>query len=182
MHRALFKSSTRVGPRLFELSGADLHITGKPPLQRLDLRVKLKDIVPNFEKRHFVGTRFILNCVKWIAIVLAITSVAVRITFIPWQISVGFGAFTCLMFVREILKWIRPIDVALFRNRDGALVFEIMREKGEEEECDAFIAKLHAAIISCQDTAPNQAPLPTPMSVTDRADARSAPATGAAEL
>jgi hypothetical protein len=29
---------------------------------------------------------------------------------------------------------------------------------------------------------PNQAPLPTPMSVTDRADARSAPATGAAEL
>ena len=31
-------------------------------------------------------------------------------------------------------------------------------------------------------TGPNQAPLPTPMSVTYRADARSAPATGAAEL
>ena len=29
---------------------------------------------------------------------------------------------------------------------------------------------------------PNQAPLPTPTSVTDRADARSAPAAGAAEL
>jgi tryptophan-rich sensory protein len=37
-------------------------------------------------------------------------------------------------------------------------------------------------IVNWPNRKPNQALLPTPMSVTDRADARSAPATGAADL
>jgi hypothetical protein len=80
-----------------------------------------------------------------------------------------------------ILRESGDCDAETIDLRSGAFSPHRYKRCGSTMEFYAMFADFIATIIQ-NETEPNQAPLPTPMSVTDRADARSAPATGAAEL
>jgi len=87
-------------------------------------------------------------------------------------IVVGVGATSSQLF--------RPIDVYQVRGKNGSLVVQIYASKRKRFLCADFIRVLSDRMAG--NKPPNQAPLPTPASVTPAADAPVAPDAGAAEL
>jgi hypothetical protein len=75
-----------------------------------------------------------------------------------------------------------PVDILIVHDMRKKPLLLLMRRKEEGEAFDVFVSDLLDRFSKFKGTAPNQAPLPTPVSVTPAADAPVAPDTGAAEL
>jgi len=145
-------------------------MTGEAPFKKLSLDVDLGDIAPHFQRLRFIGYRFIRNCMMCICAIVLLASLLSRFPAIPIWLVLGPAALLILGFLREMVKWCRPIEAETFRSHAGAVVFEVLREKGEESGFDAFIGALHAAITASQQSKqPNKAPEPTTGAVTPRA-------------
>lgn len=126
-------------------------MTGKTPFKMLALDVNLKDIAPHFNRHRLIAFRFIRNSMMCICAVILLAAFLSQLLSIPtWILIVGAG-FISFGFLREILKWSRPIEFEPFQNHIGDTVFEVWREKGHEKAFDEFIQSLHAAVIASQE-------------------------------
>jgi hypothetical protein len=145
-----------MGPRRYEIDGGRLRMTGKAPFKTLALDVDLKDIAPHFDRQRVVAFRFIRNSIMCICAIVLLASLLSHVQSIPTWVLVGGAVLLSAGFMREILKWSRPIEVEPFRSHAGVTIFEVWREKGHEEAFDEFIQSLHAAVIANQERqAPN---------------------------
>jgi hypothetical protein len=146
-----FETNTRFGPRRYVIEGGRLRMTGKAPFKTLTLDVDLKDIAPHFDRQRLVAFRFIRNSMLCICAIVLLATLLSRIASIPTWALIGGALLLSSGFMREILKWSRPIEVEPFRSHAGVTVFEVWREKGYERAFDEFIESLHAAVIASQE-------------------------------
>ena len=81
-----------------------------------------------------------------------------------------------------LIYFSRTFRIAKFVTHSGSVAFDVISTRARSGELESFVQDLSCAIKDVGIKQPNQAPLPTPVSVTPAAGAPVAPDTGAAEL
>lgn len=61
-------------------------------------------------------------------------------------LTVSISAILVGLFVQQIVKWVKPVEIEVFRDHRGEYLFEISKERGSEAAFEGFVADLRAAI------------------------------------
>jgi hypothetical protein len=179
MSTHVYRESTLGFKRTFILRDAVLEVERVIGARKTTAKIELSRVVPDSKRVKLLHMVALKRAYTYLSIVAAVAFGVHAITPVPPVWIVVVALLLSLPGFRVVIHFVRPMDVVQFKDADGTLLLDFICTKKQKGAQDEFLAFLREAIAKNQ---PNQAPLPTPVSVTPAADAPVAPATGAAEL
>jgi len=152
------------------LRGSTLKITGKQGFGRFETDVDLADVAPHFQRtKHFLYAALRRATIYLFVVVLAASLVAGQRAVPPFVIAL-IAMVLALPGIAILFRFSTPIEVETFRSRSGIVVFDLIREKKQAADFDAYVEILRKAVLSAQSqNGPNHSPDPTLASGTSRA-------------
>jgi hypothetical protein len=157
------------GKRHYELHDGVLKISGKQGFGRFNSEIRLGDVAPHFERVTWIHHIALRRATIYLAIVAGIASICAQLISVPGIVLVCIAAFVASPALIVLFRFSRPLEIERFKSHAGVILFDVIREKKQAAEFDAYIQMLRAAILEAQPQKPNKAPEPTPMSVTSPA-------------
>jgi hypothetical protein len=146
MGELFFVQRSRIGGRLFSMGEEHIVIAGRTGFQRFQSSFALCDIAPQLER---IRARYFALVAMPLGIAAAILAVARAISERNHAISEIVEIFAVCFVVPLLWKAIKgfaPLEIVRFRNRSGAVLFDIVKEKEQAAECDQFVAEICARI------------------------------------
>jgi hypothetical protein len=167
MNSHFYRENSARGRRDFDLQGRILKISGKPGFTTFKLDVDLADIAPHFERVTCYNHGALRRSAIYIGVVAVVASLFRSQIVVPfeWIVLAAFGV--ALPGIITFVRFLRPLEIEQFRSQAGVVVFDVVRVKRQAEEFESYVELLRTAVLNAQTkTEPNQAPEPTPTSVT----------------
>jgi hypothetical protein len=137
-----FIQRSRLGRRLFVLDCTRLVVSGRRAGRAFEAIFPLSDVSPSHERvsgRYYVLVTFPLAIAATISILIrglvARTVVPCGIILIPGCLLVGY-------FLFQAVKGISPVEIIRFRNRQGIVLFDVVKEASQAAEFEEFISEV----------------------------------------
>lgn len=138
-----------LGRSTFELEGKQLHCSFRDARGPQEVALFLAEIDPNYRTvtRSFpllwqIPFGLMVGCIMFSVFLGRLDS--------AWSLLVSYPLILAVMFLWATVKALPARDFILFNDINGNQAFQIVREKAQGEELDAFVAQLQSHIVAVQ--------------------------------
>jgi len=143
MKEITFIQRSRGGRALFQVRGTHLSVSG----MYFNLETDLQEVSPDFER----GKRRAYQVINFFLAVAAACALLMRLLeFLPPGLYTWVEVFGSMFIVISLwgaARFIRPLEIVRFKNRSGARLFDVIKEKDQAVEFEQFIEDLQRAIL-----------------------------------
>jgi hypothetical protein len=167
--------------RHYELHDGLLKISGKHGFGRFTTEIRISDVAPHFERVIWIHHLALRRATIYLAIVAGASSICAQLLSVPAIFLVCIAALVALPALIVLFRFSRSFEVERFKSHAGVILFDIIREKKQAAEFDAYIQVLRTAVLEAQPQKPNKAPATSGI-VTPPAEPGSAPIPPVAHL
>lgn len=146
MKEVFFHQRSRLGDKFFALEGDQLHVSGRRGFKTFQCTFDLRDVALHSERIRG-------RTLGLVAIPLLLASgvalgvrLCVNQTSLPHEIIVVPGLIVIGTLLWQAIRGINPLEIIQFHSKQGGVLFDIIKEKRQAEQCERFISELSLRI------------------------------------
>jgi len=143
-----FLQRSRAGRVLFEIEESAIVVTLRRWGNTSSSRYLLQDLVPNYERVHVWHLVPLTQLCIATGCAILVMRFGLEQSMFPMGVIVLPGVIFSFIAILEFRRLIFPIEVVRFRQHQGDIAFAIVREVGQEQECDEFVREICLSIQS----------------------------------
>ncbi len=152
----VFIERSRLGKSFYELRGDHLTISGTRWFEPYKMEVELSSASPDTERlsRRFYRPIIVLLSIG--TVLAGITAALLLQTYVPDGAAHYFvheAGVAAAAFIGAGLTWIPRIKVVRFRDSNGSVLFDVVKERRQAEDFEKFIEYLQETIVQSKSTA-----------------------------
>lgn len=146
MEKPVLNQNSRLGHKVLVLDTDHVRITGRRGARAFECSFELRDIAPHFERIRGRYARLVVIPLMFASLVSIGMRLFLRQGAIPHEVGFVFGSIAIIFFLIQAVKGFAPLEIIQFHSKQGGVIFDVIKESKQAEECERFVAELRCRI------------------------------------